>query len=70
MFNTRKNESKIIAPCKYPTTNSTLCSLAGENLIKLGGVDAEGRNSDFIEIYNIAADFWGEIDPTIENVKG
>lgn len=48
MFHTRKNEVKAIAPCKYPTTNSTLCSLAGDNLIKLGGVDMEGRNSDYI----------------------
>lgn len=29
LFNTRKNESQLIAPCKYPTTNSTLCCLAG-----------------------------------------
>ena len=48
LFNSRTKESKLIAPCKYPTTNSTLCCLGGENLIKLGGVDTEGRNSDFI----------------------
>lgn len=36
----------------------------------MGGVDGDGKNSDYIEIYNISADFWGEIDPTIENIKG
>ena len=36
----------------------------------MGGVDVQGRNSDYIEIYNIQADFWAEIDPTIEQVKG
>jgi hypothetical protein len=59
-----------MAPCKYATINSILFSIGKENLVKLGGVDSDGHNSDFIEIYNIASDFWGEIDPTIEQVKG
>lgn len=59
VFNTRTNETKLIASCKYATTNSTLCVLGDENLIKLGGVDIEGMNSDYIEIYNMKADFWG-----------
>lgn len=39
VFNTRTNETKIIASCKYPTTNSTLAILGDDNLVKLGGVD-------------------------------
>lgn len=31
---------------------------------------ATGESNDHIEIYNIVANFWGEVDPTIENVKG
>lgn len=34
--------------------------------MKLGGVDTEGKNSDFIELYHINSDIWEEIDPTIE----
>lgn len=59
-----------MSPCKYATFNSTLCSIGRDHLIKLGGVDIEGKNSDYVEIYNIASDFWGEIDPVIEQTKG
>lgn len=48
-----------MSPCKYATFNSTLCSIGRDHLIKLGGVDIEGKNSDYVEIYNIASDFWG-----------
>lgn len=65
VFNSRTNECKFIASCKYPTINSTLCSLGKEYLIKLGGVDNEGKNSDFVEIYNIGLDNWNEVDPAI-----
>lgn len=48
LFNSRTNECKFIAPCKYATINSILCSIGKDNLIKLGGVDSEGHNSDYI----------------------
>lgn len=58
VFNSKTNECKFIASCKYQTINSTLCSIGKDKLVKLGGVDAEGKNSDFIEIYHIISDNW------------
>ena len=55
VFDSRSNECKMIAPCKHATINSSLCK---DKLVKLGGVDAEGKNSDFIELYHISSDIW------------
>lgn len=42
MFNPQTAEVKMISPCKYATTNSCLCYIGKDNLIKLGGVFANG----------------------------
>ena len=58
----------MIASCKYPTTNSCLCAIGDDQLVKLGGVFPNGENNDTIEIYIAKANMWTDIDPTIENI--
>lgn len=67
-FNPKTQEVTMIASCKYPTTNSCVCALGDDQLVKLGGVFSNGENNDTIEIYIIRANMWAEIDPTIENM--
>jgi hypothetical protein len=59
LFNPKTLEVTLLASCKYPTTNSCFCSIGDNQLLKLGGVFANGENNDTIEIYNIMANVWG-----------
>lgn len=69
-FYPKTGEIKLIASSKNATTNSCLCSLGSDQLVKLGGVFANGENNDGIEVYSIRSNTWTEVDPTIENVAG
>lgn len=42
IFLPRTNEIKTMASSKYETTNSCLCAIGNDNLLKLGGVHASG----------------------------
>jgi hypothetical protein len=48
----------MIASCKYATVNSCVCSIAKDNLLKIGGIFSDGQNNDRIEIYNVTANLW------------
>lgn len=67
MFNPKTEEVKTISPCKYATTNSCLSAIGEDFLVKFGGVYSNGENNNTIEVYNIKANVWFEVDPTIEN---
>jgi hypothetical protein len=45
--------------------SATLAVLGRDNLVKLGGVDDEGSNSNYVEIYNIGLNTWTSIDPVV-----
>lgn len=59
VFDPKNKTVVLIASCKYPTTNSCFCAIGENQLVKLGGVFANGENNDTIEIYNIKANMWG-----------
>jgi hypothetical protein len=58
VFDPRTEEVKMIAPCKYATTNSCLSAIGKDYLIKFGGVYSTGENNNTIEVYSIKADAW------------
>ena len=70
IFNPSINTTQTMKSCKYATVNSCLTVIGNDNLLKLGGIFANGENNDHIEIYNITSNQWMEIDPVIEGVKG
>jgi hypothetical protein len=48
VFNPKTLEVTLFASCKYPTTNSCLCAVGEDQLVKLGGVFPNGENNDTI----------------------
>jgi N-acetylneuraminic acid mutarotase len=67
IFLPRTNEIKAMASCKYETTNSCLCAIGNDSLLKFGGVHASGENNNTLEVYSIRNNLWTEVDPIIEH---